>query len=138
MALDIRWKQRLQNFDRAVTLLREPIAMGVDTLSTLEKEGMIQRFEVALELGWKTLKDYLEFAGVTISPVTPRNVIKEAFAAKILPDAQVWLDMLDHRNVLSHTYDAATFEEVVNVTCVRYMPAIESLHDWLTQRRDDA
>lgn len=57
--------------------------MGVDTLSTLEKECMIQRFEVALELGWKTLKDYLEFARVTISPVTPRNVIKEAFAAKV-------------------------------------------------------
>lgn len=96
--------------------------MGVDTLSTLEKECMIQRIEVALELGWKTLKDYLEFARVTISPVTPRNVIKEAFAAKVLPDTRVWLDMLDHRNVLSHPYDATTFKEVVNVTCVDTCP----------------
>lgn len=42
---DIRWKQRFANFDRAVVLLREPIERGLDSLSALEKEGMIQRFE---------------------------------------------------------------------------------------------
>ncbi len=101
---DIRWKQRFDNFDRSVALLREPFGVGVDKLSLLEKEGVVQRFEVALKLAWKTLKDYLEYQGVEISPVTPRNVIKEAFSAKIIVDGQVWIDMLDHRNLLSHTY----------------------------------
>jgi hypothetical protein len=32
------------------------------------------------------MKDYLEESGVTISPATPRQVIKEAFVAKIITD----------------------------------------------------
>jgi nucleotidyltransferase substrate binding protein (TIGR01987 family) len=103
MNSDIRWKQRFDNFDRAFVLLREVCDRGVTSLSQLEKEGAIQRFEVAFELAWKTLKDYLEESGMVVNPVTPRNVIKEAFAAKLLEDAQVWIDMMLHRNLLSHT-----------------------------------
>ena len=137
MTPDIRWKQRFQNFDRGVVLLREPIERGIQTLSDLEKEGMVQRFEFALELSWKTLKDYLEYQGQVIKPTTPRNVIKEAFAAKILPDGQVWIDMLNHRNPLSHTYDSATFEQAVIAIRDRYHPAIEALHEWLLARREE-
>ncbi len=138
MTSNIRWQQRLENFERAVLLLREPLDRGVDTLSTLEKEGMVQRFEVALELGWKTLKDYLEHGGIVISPITPRMVIKEAHAAQVLTDAQVWIDMLDHRNVLSHTYDAIAFDKAVDAIRDKYQPAIESLHRWLLERRETA
>jgi hypothetical protein len=62
---DIRWKQRFSNLEKAISLLREPI-LRIDTLSMLEKEGTVQRFEGALELAWKTLKDYLEFEGRTL------------------------------------------------------------------------
>ncbi len=135
MNLDIRWMQRFDNFDRAVVLLREPLERGVETLSALEREGTIQRFEFVLELGWKTLKDYLEFEGRIITPLTPRNVLKEAFAARILGDGQVWIDMLDHRNLLSHTYDGAGLEQAVVAIRDRYRPAIEELHAWLRERR---
>lgn len=136
MTSNIRWQQRLENFERASMLLREPLDRGVETLSRLEKEGMVQRFEVALELGWKTLKDYLEYTGIVISPVTPRTVIKEANAAQVLPDAQVWIDMLDHRNVLSHTYDAVAFDKAVEAIRDRYQPAIECLAEWLLGQRN--
>jgi len=136
MQKDIRWKQRFQNFDRAVALLREPIERDVTTLSDLEKEGTIQRFELAFELAWKTLKDYLEHEGRTIAPITPRSVIKEAFAARVVRDGQVWIDMLDQRNLLSHTYDAATFDKTVLAIRDRYMVAIDELHLWLMERKD--
>lgn len=134
MQQDIRWKQRFQNFDRAVVLLREPFERDVTTLSNLEKEGTIQRFEFTVELAWKTLKDYLEYEGQVIDPVTPRNVIKEAFAARILSEGQVWIDMLNHRNLLSHTYDEATFDTAVLAIRDRYLAAIEELHLWLVER----
>jgi len=47
---------------------------------------VIQRFEYSYELAWKTMKDYLQENGVTISPVTPRAVIKAAFAAGVVED----------------------------------------------------
>jgi nucleotidyltransferase substrate binding protein (TIGR01987 family) len=134
MKSDIRWKQRFDNFDRAFVLLREVYDRGVDSLSQLEKEGAIQRFEVAFELAWKTLKDYLEENGIVVNPVTPRNVIKEAFAAKLLEDAQVWIDMMLHRNLLSHTYDIKVFEAVLRTVVERYFPSFERLHEFFLTR----
>jgi nucleotidyltransferase substrate binding protein (TIGR01987 family) len=135
MTQDIRWQQRFDNFERAVVLLREPFERDVTKLSALEKEGTIQRFEFALELAWKTAKDYLEHEGRSMQPVTPRNVFKVAFAAGILRDGQVWIDMLDHRNLLSHSYDASTFEQAVIAIRDRYLAAFEELYAWLLERR---
>lgn len=135
MADDVRWKQRFDNFDRAFVLLREVVERGVENLTQLEKEGAIQRFEFAFELGWKTLKDYLEENGLVIDPVTPRNVIKEAFAAKLLDDAQVWIDMMLHRNLLSHTYDFKVFATVLQAVEQRYYPAFDRAHEFLLSEK---
>jgi nucleotidyltransferase substrate binding protein (TIGR01987 family) len=82
---DIRWQQRFQNFSRAFILLRSAFEdRPLAELSDLEQEGIIQRFKYSYELAWKTMKDYLEENGVIITPVTPRNVIKEAFAAGMI------------------------------------------------------
>ena len=131
---DIRWRQRFANFRRAFDLLGEPIRRGVASLSALEQEGTVQRFEVTLELAWKTLKDYLEAEGLTVEPVTPRAVIKAAVAARILQDGKIWLDMLDHRNLLSHTYDQVTFGAAVRSIQDRYFPVLASLVQWFEQQ----
>jgi nucleotidyltransferase substrate binding protein (TIGR01987 family) len=130
---DIRWKQRFQNFDRAFVLLREAIERGPAALNQLEKEGVIQRFEYCFELAWKTVKDYLEESGVVFATVTPRQVLKDAFSAKVLADGQAWIDMLDHRNLLSHTYNPANFEKAVEAIHKRYLSAIGQLHEFLQQ-----
>lgn len=131
---DLRWKQRFQNFDRAYQLLREAMARGPAALNQLEKEGAIQRFEYCFELGWKTLKDLLEADGFVIVTITPKQVIKDAFVARVITDGQVWMDMLLHRNLLSHTYDAVKFEEAVQAIQARYLEALGSLHEYLCRR----
>ena len=132
---DIRWQQRFENFDRALSLLREALARGPSALNQLEKEGVIQRFEYTLELAWKTIKDYLEQSGMMLAAVTPRQVIKEAFAARVITDGQTWIDMIDHRNLLSHTYDPANFEEAVEAIHDRYLAAFGQVRDLLACRR---
>lgn len=134
---DVRWIQRFNNFSRAYALLRDAI-QGRNLMSDLEKEGAAHRFEFTFELAWKTLRDYLEEDGVSVLPATARNAIKTAFAAGILPDGQVWIDMLLHRNLLAHTYDSLRLDEVLNATADRYLPAFTQLHEWLLQRRVDA
>jgi nucleotidyltransferase substrate binding protein (TIGR01987 family) len=115
--------------------LREVYERKLDSLSRLEKEGAIQRFEVAFELAWKTIKDYLEESGVVVDPVTPRNVIKEAFTARLLDEADVWIDMMLHRNLLSHTYDIKVFEVVLQALAERYFPAFDRLHESFLMKR---
>ena len=128
---DIRWQQRLTNFERALRLLREAMAHGPEALNQLEKEGVIQRFEYCFELAWKTVKDYMEASGVVFDVVMPRQVIKDAFAAKVLEDGATWIAMLDHRNLLSHTYNPAVFEQAVDAIHQRYLPLLEELHRFL-------
>lgn len=132
---DIRWKQRFQNFDRAFVLLREAMEQGPAALNQLEKEGVIQRFEYCFELAWKTAKDFMEASGFVFATVTPRQILKDAFAAKILTEGQVWIDMLDHRNLLSHTYDFANFEKAVEAIHTHYLAALGQLHEFLQQER---
>lgn len=133
---DIRWQQRLQNFDRALSLLEEALEHGPAALNQLEKEGVVQRFEYTLELAWKTLKDYLEASGIVLNAVTPRQVVKDAFVAKIVLDGQAWIDMIDHRNLLSHTYDPVNFEDAVAAIDDRYLTALRQVRDLLARKRD--
>jgi nucleotidyltransferase substrate binding protein (TIGR01987 family) len=135
MIPDIRWKQRFHNFDRAFALLSDALFNGPTALSPLEKEGVIQRFEYSFELAWKTTKDFLEESGLTITPLTPRQVLKEAFTAKVIADGQVWIDMLDQRYLLSHTYDLAIFEKAVETIAARYLPAMATLHEFFIQQQ---
>lgn len=132
---DIRWLQRLDNFDRAYRRLAEVCDGNHEHLSLLEREGCIQRFEYVFELAWKTLRDLLEFYGIQLESVTPRNVIKEAFSAKMLLDGHVWIDMMNDRNLLSHTYSENTFEEAFKRIQARYFPEISALHTFLMKRK---
>jgi nucleotidyltransferase substrate binding protein (TIGR01987 family) len=122
---DVRWKQRLSNFEKALDRLQDALKDGTGKLSLLEKEGVVQRFEYSLELAWKTARDYLEGTGAIIDPITPRQVVKDSVDAKIIKDGQVWIDMLNHRNLLSHTYDSAMFEDAVEAISDRYLPSLE-------------
>lgn len=128
---DVRWRQRLQSYSRALSLLRSALANGPDALNDLEKEGTVQRFEYTVELAWKTLKDYLEHSGVELVSVTPKSVVKAGFAARVLADGQLWIDMLDHRNVLSHKYDATLLGKGLAEIQARYLPALEALQQYL-------
>jgi nucleotidyltransferase substrate binding protein (TIGR01987 family) len=128
---DIRWKQRFQNFDRAFVLLRDAMALGATDLNQLESEGVILRFEYCFQLAWKTAKNYLEQGGFVFAFVSPRQVLKDAFASKLVTDGQVWIDMLDHRNLLSHSYSVQSFENAVQAIRERYLHAFAALHERL-------
>jgi nucleotidyltransferase substrate binding protein (TIGR01987 family) len=130
----VRWKQRFENFERAFLLLKEAFEKDPADMSDLEKEGVVQRFEYTFELAWKTLKDYLVYSGVVFDQITPRSVIKQAFAAKIIKDGQTWIDMLEQRNLMSHTYDKETFDAAIRNISQRYFVVLEQVFTWLKQK----
>jgi nucleotidyltransferase substrate binding protein (TIGR01987 family) len=67
---------------------------------------VIERFEFTYELSWKLLKVYLSYSGIA-DVRTPREAFKEAFSVGLLNEGDVWIDMLEDRNLTSHTYDEA-------------------------------
>jgi hypothetical protein len=54
----IRFKQRLQNLNKAHKMLEKGVQIPFPT--EIERQGIIQSFEFTFELSWKTLKDFLE------------------------------------------------------------------------------
>ena len=124
-------KEHFESFTRGLSLLRLALARGPEALGPLEKEGAIRRFEYCLEVGWKAAREFLEDSGLRIAPVTPREVLRQAATAGIVADAQVWIDMFNHRNLLAHNYDGVVIAEVARELAARYLPAMEQLHDSL-------
>ena len=109
----IRWKQRFENLQKALKRLQRGILL--DEPNDLEVQGIIQSFEFSFELAWKTLKDYLESQGVLAS--FPREVLKLAFQHGILDQGTIWLEMLEQRNLLAHTFNEASVSRAL------YQPA---------------
>ena len=128
MGKEIRWRQRFENFDKAYNQFNTAI-LDFEKLSVLEKEGLIQRFEYTFELAWKTLKDYLESKEVEVK--FPRDVIKAAFHYEIIKDGEVWMDMLEKRNLLAHTYDEERFNFAIKMIKEQYYGAITQVHSYL-------
>lgn len=130
-----RWIYRFDNYKRAFLLLREAIeTIEERPLTQLEKEGVIQRFEYTWELAWKTLKDYLVYNGITLETDTPRAVIREAFAAKIITNGDVWMSALDARNKMSHTYNFQTFEKTIVEIQEKYLSILDTLYMTLLEK----
>lgn len=131
MNKEVRWRQRFENFDKAFQQLTYAINL-FDSLSVLEKEGLIQRFEYTFELAWKTIKDYLEANDVDAK--FPREVIKEGFHFEIIDDGDVWMDMLEKRNLLAHTYDEERFNFVTMKIKSEYYSAVAQVYNYFKVR----
>lgn len=123
MTQDIRWKQRFENFQRAFKQLS--LAMDLKAqrpLSDLEQQGLIQGFEFTHELAWNVLKDYLEMEGIQ-GLIGSRSTAREAFKRGLVVDGAVWMDMIEKRNLSSHTYNQTVALAIVEAIAVRYYPA---------------
>jgi len=133
----IRWKQRFENFEKALLLLQEALSLkSVLAYSKLEQEGIVQRFEYTFELAWKTMKDRLFYEGY--DEKTPRSVIRRAFEVDFIsePETEVWLDALDARNLLSHTYNETTALTVLDHIEKRYSHILTRLYERLKPEAD--
>ena len=130
MDVDVRWKQRLQNFDKAFKRLTDAIQIiRNDPDNVLLQAGLIQTYEFTFELAWKTLKDYLEMEGFTVP--SPRATLRQAFQCGYIQQGDVWLKALNDRNLTAHTYDDEVAKEVIADIQQTYYFLLKDLHQWL-------
>jgi len=130
---DIRWKQRFQNFEKAMGHLED--ALEIEDPDLLQKAGIIQFFEMSYELAWNVLKDYLEEQGF-IEEISPRSAIKKAFEVGLIENGHVWMNLLLDRNLSAHTYDEEKATQVEELIHERYFPLLKQLYQTLKQKTD--
>ena len=87
-------------------------------------DSIIQRFEFVTELSWKLMKKYLD-ENLVIEVYSPRSVIKESYKQDLIKNGEIWLDILEDRNLTSHTYDENTANRIKDNIVNKYVIEFE-------------
>jgi len=127
MEEDIRWKQRLQNYLKALAVLKNAVELSKEReLSDLEKQGTIKGFEFTFELAWNVMKDFLEEQGI-IGIIGSKGAVRHAFNKELIKDGQAWMYMINDRNLASHVYDEKTANDLFSAIVTVYYPLFNGL-----------
>jgi len=138
---DIRWKQRLENFNKALERLNEAAQIMEKELNFSEevndllKEGLIQRFEYTHELAWNVMKDYAEYQGNTEIRGS-RDAIRWALQNGLAND-KVWMKSIEDRNLSSHDYDRLTAESIFLKVVGTYLPLFNQFKQTMSNISDE-
>jgi hypothetical protein len=63
-----------------------------------------------------------------LDKVTPASVLRAALQAKVIDHGESWMQALDARNKMSHTYNFKTFEATIQDIHKTYLRLFDALH----------
>ncbi len=122
MTASEKFTRNIENFEKALTQLKKALQ---EPVTPIVRDATIQRFEFTYELCWKTLKGYLEDThGIRV--VSPRLVFKEAFAIDLIENEDTFIEMIESRNTLSHTYNEDQAQSIY-VKCGEYLKEMKTV-----------
>jgi nucleotidyltransferase substrate binding protein (TIGR01987 family) len=134
MSNDIRWKQRFANFENAyLVFCRAVERCKASPEDDIIQMALVQTFEFTYELAWKTMKDYLAEEGFD-DVQGSKQAIRAAFQAKLIGDAEHWMEAVQKRNLASHTYDRLILDEGVAFILNTFFPLAQALYEELKKR----
>ncbi|MBQ3670551.1 MAG: nucleotidyltransferase substrate binding protein [Treponema sp.] len=131
---DVRWKQRFENYKKALAVLRR----GLESVSPekevdeFQKLGIIQAFEFTQELSWKVMKDFITNSGGGEKIYGSKDAVRQAFNRSLISDGETWMDMIDSRNESSHLYDETTSDKIFSKISSLYLPCFSALEKTLS------
>lgn len=117
----------INQFEKTIANLGEVLAKLEDAKDerAIFRDSAIQRFEIAFDVCWKTIKEKLrEKYGVDCA--SPKKCFQEAFKQGIIGNDVIWLDLTDMRNETAHAYNE-TFAETVLAKLPEALKTFESL-----------
>ena len=119
---------KIKNFVDAHKKLSEAVKIyKTDPNNTIYQDALIQRFEFTFELSWKALKEFMILNGLKDDLNFPKQILKEAFQLKIIKNENIWLEMLNARNLTSHIYDGNVASQIANNICEKFWFELEEL-----------
>ncbi len=119
---------KIEQLEKAFENLKIIIEAYEKEKDKIIKDGLmdliIQRFEFVTELSWKLMKKYLD-ENLVLEVYSPRSVIKESYKQDLIENGELWLDILEDRNLTSHTYDENTANRIKDNIVNKYVLEFE-------------
>lgn len=128
-------ENRYDNYKKAVARLAETLEVfhlqlnppnTTINLKNILRDSLIQRFEFCYELAWKTLKELLIKEGIEVRG-TPKAVFKLAYQYEYIHHQDIWLKMIQDRNLASHEYNENYIEDVAKRIEMEYYQEFTNL-----------
>jgi nucleotidyltransferase substrate binding protein (TIGR01987 family) len=88
--------------------------------------SIIKAFELSFELSWNVMKDYLTNMGIN-GIIGSKGAIRHAFQNGLIDNGQTWLEMIDDRNEVTHTYDLETADSLTEKIIHNHYPQFLAL-----------
>lgn len=123
--------KKFENFCKAIENIKV-VATLSEPYDILTTTGCVGLFEVCFELAWKVMKEALTKHGYDEGQTgSPKMILKLAFKATMISDEQNWLDMLDSRNNVAHSYNEEIALQIIKRTQQCYIALFEDLKETL-------
>jgi nucleotidyltransferase substrate binding protein (TIGR01987 family) len=123
-----RNKTIVKNLKKASKRLKEAAILPA---TRIHKDAVIQRFEFCFELSWKAVQTFLREEGLDCK--SPRNCFRIAADLEIISDPVVWLEFLEARNLIAHTYNEKLANRVYK-KAIQFPIAIDGLLKALAEK----
>ena len=117
-----RFEERKQDLLNATERLKEALKQEENDIVI---DCVLHRFEFTFELAWKTMKDFLEYNGISENIGSPREILRRAFESHLIEDGEEWIDMMLARNSLSHLYDEETSRKIYKEIKEKYIKLLK-------------
>ena len=111
------YEKKLNTLAQTLDSFRKSMAIDASKFAAIEadtiKSGQVQKFEICVELFWKTTKKYLyDIHG--LEAISPKMAMKLLHQTQYVQaeDYETLIEMVNDRNRLSHVYNEDQFNEV--------------------------
>ena len=119
--------RKYDNFCKALSNLQEGLKLD-EPYTVVEQTGIVGLFEICFEQSWKLMKAVLEEHGRFEEKIgSPRAIIKIAFQCNMIKDEEKWLELLESRNILAHTYSDEDALQVIRKLKTDYFGLFSAL-----------
>ena len=121
-----------EQVEKAIHSLEEAVESPMNQ-NRLNIDASIKRFEYSFELFWKLLKRIFSLQGRSLQ--FPKEILQLAYSAGLIDQEQIWLQMLQDRNMTVHTYDEEYADKVYD-RIKGYCPFLRKSFNILVEKYD--
>jgi nucleotidyltransferase substrate binding protein (TIGR01987 family) len=108
--------KKYENFCAALENMKE-IYQYEEPYNNVVSTGLVGLYEICFEQAWKAMKELLEIHGYEESATgSPKMILKTAYKSGMIQDEDLWLQALQERNNVEHSYNQNIAIGIVRLT----------------------